>query len=317
MSGKRILVTGATGFIGSHLVAGLVHQGATVYVLQRASSNLTRLQLHGVLGDVQTVQADMIDPVSIQEALRAVRPNLVYHLATYGVRAHEQDLSTATSVNILGAANLVDACHQAEVGRLVWLGSGFEYALRPDPIDESVPMEPVSLYGATKVAAGQLADYYRRMKGLDIVTVRLFSAFGPMEHPSRFIPLVITRGLSGEPVSLTAGTQERDYLYVDDVVTGLIRAGESQAAHKATFNLGSGEPASIRQIAETIADLLPAPVELSFGEMVRNRPEPSRMVADPTRLRGLGWKPVFSLRDGLLRTIEWYASNRSVWGILP
>lgn len=175
-----VLVTGGTGFIGSHLVKRLVDDGASVYVLNPAKGGTIRLDLASVLKSVHIATGDICNRRAMMNLLKRCRPEIVYHLAGSGIRSNENNLSAIATVNILGATNLLESCTKYGVRRLVWMGSGFEYSKDiSQPIDENCLIEPASWYGATKAASWQLAGYFNRQTDMELVTLRLFSAYGP------------------------------------------------------------------------------------------------------------------------------------------
>jgi nucleoside-diphosphate-sugar epimerase len=315
---SNILVTGGTGFIGAHLVKKLADEAANVYVLNPAKVKTIRLDLAGVPKSVHIATGDICNRKSVMNLLKKSRPQTVYHLAGSGIRAKEKDFSAIARVNVLGAVNLLDACAEYGVRRLVWMGSGFEYSKNiSKPIDENCSIEPATWYGATKVASWQLARYFNRETMLGLVTLRLFSAYGPMEHPSRFIPYVITTLIEGKSVEMTSGEQQRDYLYVDDIVNALILLGKKPGIDGEVYNLGSGSSMPVKEIAIMISDLLGARSKLKIGALQRQRKESNRMMANTAKIEKLGWKPRTDLRRGLEKTIIWFKENRSIWKKLP
>lgn len=317
---SRILITGATGLIGSHVAALLIERGARVWAIARRSSSRIRAQILGVDTAIEWLDADLTDRAAVRAAVAKARPGIVYHLAAYGVRAWQNDSDAVMQVNVTGGSAVAEAAANEGVRRLVWVGSGFEYGPGQDaPIDESLPLAPANWYAATKLAAWELARYHSRIAKdpFELVTARLFSAYGPTEHVRRLVPYVITQGLIGVPAELSVATQRRDYLHARDAAIALTLLGEAPRLANRTFNIGSGEGASVREVASTIASLLPRPVALRFGAVTPTRSEPKAMVADASALRSLGWTPTFTLEDGLRQTIAWYESHRNLWEQLP
>jgi len=311
---ERVLVTGGTGFIGAHLVKKLVQKGAKVFVLNHPKVDTIRLNLISVLGSVCILPGDLYDRQSVRDAVKSSQPKTVYHLAARGVRAKDSDLSAIAKVNIIGSANILESCKEFKVKRLVWMGSGFEYSKNiSGPIDENGVIEPVTWYGATKVASWELARYFNREIELELVTLRLFSAFGPMEHLSRFIPYVITRMIENKPVELTSGEQERDYLYVDDIINALVLLGEKPGIDGEVYNLGSRKTLAIKEIAQLISCLVGSKSELKIGVRQKQRQEASRLLANTTKIEKLGWKCLIDLREGLEKTINWYRESQNIW----
>lgn len=319
MPTSRVLITGATGLVGSHLAALLVARGRRVSAIARRSSSRVRTQQLGVDTSIDWLEADVTDRVAVRAAVAKTRPEIVYHLAAYGVRSWDNDADTVLRVNVDGGSAITEAATAEGVRRVVWMGSGFEYGSGQDaPIDEKMPLAPTNWYAATKLAAWELARFYVRTAAspIEFVTARLFSTYGPTEHPRRLIPYVITQGLCGKLVELSAGTQRRDYLHVQDAAAALMLLGETPGIADCTFNIGSGEGASVRDIASTAVSILARKVDLRFGALTPMRVEPRSLIADTSALRSLGWSPTLSLAHGLRNTIAWYESHRDVWARL-
>jgi nucleoside-diphosphate-sugar epimerase len=292
MSRTRILVTGDTGFIGSHLIARLVKQGYDVVGTSRLGIDLRDLH-------------------AVNRFFETERFSEVYHLAAHGARS-QADAHHAIEVNTVATANLARAALHCGISRFLYMGSGFEYGSHPHPVDESTPLEPANLYAASKAAASVLLQYYARTEGLPLVILRPFSIYGPGETPPRLlIPWVCSQLSQAQPVELTAGTQIRDYIFIDDLIDAVMAARE-RALPGSIYNLGAGpdDAYPVRRIVETIAALAGRSLTLCrFGALSPTRPEPPYFVADIRRAaEELNWRPRTRLRDGLAQTLDWYSS---------
>lgn len=318
LSGKRVVVTGGAGFVGSHLVKALVENSAEVFVLERPGSSLIRLDLNGTRENVNTLAVDLTDFNSTIEVIKSVKPDHVFHLAAAGVKVGSATDEDTIRINILSGASVSQACAIVRVKRLIWMGSGFEYSLNHEGVyDESVSLEPCTVYGAAKISAWEIASYYARITPFEMVTVRLFSTYGPSEHPTRLVPYVISRALTGQRIETTAGTQIRDYLYVEDVASALKFLASSPDSAGRVFNLGSGVPISVQDFIKAIAVGVGGSVDLKFGTREITRPEAMFLVADITRLNRLGWKPNFTIQDGIKMTVDWYREHLTQIAQLP
>jgi len=251
--------------------------------------------------------ADLRNPASLESLFATYRFRSVFHLAACGVQDGSASPADMVSVNAAGSLSLAQIALRYDVARFVYCGSGLEYECLDAPVCESAALSAANLYGASKASGWLLLDYLRRIEGLPLTTVRPFTVFGPAESECKLIPYAIGKALRREPLQLTAGTQIRDYVYVSDVVEALILAAASDVTG-AVFNIGSGTSGArtVRQVVETTMDLVGAPRSLCrFGEARRSRPDPPRLVANPTRaITQLGWRPRISLEEGLLRTIQ-------------
>ncbi len=307
MTNGPILVTGASGFIGSHLVRRLVSSGAVVTGLCSTPGASPRLQ--GLPANFTAAYADVRDPRALQALFAATSFRTVFHLAAHGVRQETDGGLATVEVNSLASFSLARAALTAGVSRFVYCGSGFEYLPQSTPISETAPLGSHTLYGASKAAGWLLLDYLCRMEGLPLVTVRPFTVFGPAESDSKLVPYVIRSALLRQPMQLTAGTQIRDYVYVSDVVGALLLAAE-KAEPGDVYNIGSGPAGarSVRAIVEAILECTGAPASLcSFGDAARARTDPPYLVCDPALAHAkLGWTPQVLFEDGIRETAKWY-----------
>jgi nucleoside-diphosphate-sugar epimerase len=301
---ERALVTGAAGFIGSHLVRRLLRDGVEVVALVRPGSDLWRIE------DV----LDWVELATATDEPRLAGVTTVYHLAAAGVRP-DGDASEAVETNVLGTLRLLERARDVEAERVVYCGSCFEYG-PGERLGEDAPLRPLTEYAATKAAGRLLAEAFGRTHGLPVVSVRPFTAYGPFEAAYRLVPSTILSALGGLPVELTGGGQTRDLIHVEDVVDGLLAAARSKRAVGGTFNLCTGVSTRVRDVAETVVELVGEPVEVRLGALPDRTAEYETLSGDPTRAADvLGWTASIELRDGLARTIEWFREHRARYPI--
>jgi len=307
--GKRVLVTGSTGFLGSHLVRKLIELEAEVVCLIRTSS--ARERISDCLERMEVIDADLHHREEVFQAVKRTRPRIVFHLATYGVDPRQTDPSTTLQTNLLGLANLIEALTQTPCERFVNTGSCFEYGgQNGDLLTEESPLSPLNLYAASKTMAWHLCRFQHRQNGFPVVTLRPFTFFGPQERPDRLIPSTIRSILQGEEIRITAGTQTRDYTYMEDVVDAYLRAAVSQEAVGQTFNIGSGTESSVLKIVEQIRELMGSRVPIRAGVLETRSQEAWRLCCDAAKAgRVLGWFPRVSFEEGLSRTIRWMTNE--------
>lgn len=311
--GSRVFVTGASGFLGAHVVRRLIAEGMEVAILVRDPDRVLRLQALQT-GMPVVVVGDLLDQERLQAAITGWQPQVVYHLAAAGVNPAASTPAEVVQSNVLGTLNLLEACRGLAVSRFVYAGSCAEYGSGHDLSEDRRPA-PTNVYGASKAAAGLLVQTYGRMYGLPTVWLRPFMIYGPLERRGRLVTHTILTALSGEDIRMTGGEQERDFVYIDDVVDGFIRAADDAypAAVGETINLSSGEGVPIREVVALILEIMGHPVKAVLGALPYREGEMWQQSGDNTRARRLlDWSPRVSLREGLERTIAWCRQNREL-----
>lgn len=315
-SGKRVLVTGAGGFIGSHLAEALVRAGASVRGFVRYTSRGGHGWLDAgdpdVVREVDVFRGDLVNPEAVAGAV--ADRDIVLHLGAlipipYSY-VHPREFVTA---NVTGTLNVLEAARRAELERVVHTSTSEVYGTaRSIPIDENHQLHPQSPYAATKVGADQLALSYQRSFETPVVIVRPFNTFGPRQSARAVIPTIVTQALSCETIELGATDTTRDFLYVDDNVAGIMSCGTTRGIEGEVINLGTGVEVSIAEVVERVLTLLERDVPVALdGHRVRPpNSEVERLVADIGKAKSLlGWKPDIDLDEGLRRTIEWLTGS--------
>jgi NAD dependent epimerase/dehydratase len=313
-NGRTALVTGAGGFIGSHLSEWLVEAGARV----RAMVHYNALDSWGWLNtsthakEMQVTPGDIADRGSVRQAMEGAE--YVFHLAAliaipYSYRAPASYVRT----NIEGTLNVLETAREMSVTRVVHTSTSEVYGTaRYVPIDEAHPLQGQSPYSATKIGADKLVEAFHLSFGLPVVTVRPFNTFGPRQSARAVIPTIITQALTGQAVRLGNLLPTRDLNYVDNTVKGYVLAASTPEAAGLAINLGSGREISIGDLAQLIGQLTGRELQIEC-EAGRMRPEGSeveRLLAANDRARSLlGWEPTVTLEQGLERTIEWMRSH--------
>lgn len=301
---RTALVTGASGFIGSHLVRRLVREGFHVHVICRPQSNFWRLA--DTLPEIDRHIAALEDPISLRRVVNAVRPQRIFHLASAtvvaGSAAEAADLVT---VNLLGTVNLLDACQDVNYGAFVNTGDSFEYSAGSAPLSESDACRPNTLHGITKLAATLHAQAMAAAHARPIVALRLFSTYGPDDNPKRLVPRVIAGALAGAKLSLSRPDIARDWVFIDDLIELYLEAARrASELSGGVFNAGSGVSTDLGQIVEMILSLTGSKAEAGWG--LFQAPEHDRYpwIADMRHtFNTFAWRPATSLEAGLGATI--------------
>lgn len=311
-------MTGAAGFIGSHLVEELCKQGIVVRALARYTSRSHRGWLQAIdtalQPQIEIVFGDVRDPDQMRRMIEGC--DTVFHLAAlvgipYSYASPRQNLET----NAVGTLNVLEAARIAGVTRFVHTSSSEVYgSAQYVPIDENHPIVGQSPYSASKIAADQIVVSFVRSFELPAVIVRPFNTFGPRQSMRAVIPTIITQALWSNQIRLGTLHTTRDFTFVRDTARGLIAAARTGGVEGGVYNLGCGDEISIGDLASLIRELAGSDVPVQHdGVRVRpGRSEVERLCSDPSRARiGLGWHPTRSLRDGLVETIEWIRSEGS------
>jgi len=313
--GRRVLVTGGAGFIGSTLVDRLLALGDAVTVVDNFDAFYPRAvktaNLHDAAGHprFRLAEADIRDAARVQALMAEARPEVVVHLAARaGVRPSIADPALYTAVNVLGTVNLLDAaCRLEPRPRFVYASSSSVYGDRPDaPFRETDPVDhPVSPYAASKKACELMAHTFHHLHGLPVTGLRFFTAYGPRNRPDLAIAKFTALIDRGEPVPMFGdGTTRRDYTFVDDIVDGICRAVDGCRGHH-LYNLGNSDPVELRALVDAIGDALG-----KTPRVVHHPEQPGdvrQTYADITRATAeLGYRPATPFREGLRRYVAWY-----------
>jgi len=320
LRGKRVLVTGAGGFIGSHLAERLVEAGAETRATVRYTSNNSRgwLASSERQGDMDIVTVDITDRDTVRKAMKGV--DIAFHLAALIGIPYSYDAPLSyVRTNVEGSVNVFRAALDENVGRVIQTSTSEVYGTAQYvPINEEHPLQGQSPYSASKIGADKLAESFWRSYGLEVVTVRPFNTYGPRQSARAVIPTIVSQALARKPIRLGNLKPTRDMNFVLDTVEGFCLAAVKDAAAGETINLGTGEEISIGDLAKKICKMMGVDLEVEqVAERVRpDLSEVERLVADASKARSvLGWKPGHTLDEGLKQTIDWISERPGLYRV--
>lgn len=298
--GKRVLITGATGFIGRHLVSRFSDTGAQIFAATSPSHGPGPRPAEGK-PTVQRLAFDIRDAVAVQTSLDEAAPDVVFHLAAVGVTDPNVDPMLALMVNGSGVINLLEGLRGRGVERAVLVGTCYEYGASTT----DGGLDPQDAYSASKVAAWAFGHMYWRAYGLPVTTVRPFQVYGPGQSERTLIPSAVRTALAGEDFPMTPGKQVRDFVFVDDVVEGMMAAALSETAEGKSLDLGTGRGITVLHVVERIWRLTKARGRIRAGALSYRTGAAMNLVADADQTcRETGWRARTSLEEGLRATIH-------------
>jgi len=308
---KRALVTGGTGFVGANLVRRLLAEGHEVGLLVRKGHDPWRLA--DVSARVHWIEASLEERAALASAVADFRPRWVFHLAAHGAYSWQSDPVSILRTNVLGTANLLDACLAIGFEAFVNAGSSSEYGFKDHPPREDEVLEPTSTYGVAKAASTLYCVQAARAADAPVTTLRLYSVYGPWEEPRRFIPQLVARGLEGRLPPLASPETARDYVFVSDVCEAFVRTARRIREPGSIYNVGTGVQTTLRQAIEVATRVFGITIAPHWGSMRDRGWDTSTWVADRTRIKeDLGWDPSVDLEHGLRLTADWLVGSPSL-----
>ena len=309
---KKILITGATGFIGANLARRMLACGHEVHILVRDGHKTWRIQ--NILDDLHVWVTDLNDPDQTFNVVHQVQPDWVFHLAAYGAYSSQIDLNLMMKTNLLCTANLIDASLRTGFEIFINTGSSSEYGFKKHAPSEFEYLEPNSSYAISKAAATHYCSWIAQSNNVCITTLRLYSVYGPFEEPTRLIPSVISEGLNGSLPPLANPNIARDFIFIDDVLDAyqLVTKNLSIVNGK-VYNVGSGIQTTLNDVIEQAYRILPVNVKPRWGSMEDRQWDTNVWMADHTRISSdLNWQPTHLFYDGFKQTVDWFKANEEM-----
>ena len=320
-TGRKVVLTGAGGFIGSHLAARLVEEGASVRAFihynSRGDTGHLRLLPEHVREELEIVAGDVRDDHSVAKIVRGA--DTVFHLAALiGVPYSFVSPVDVIQTNVLGTLNVLNAARDAQVRRVVHTSSSEVYGTaRYVPIDEGHPLQAQSPYAASKIAADKIAESFARSYELPVVTVRPFNAYGPRQSARAVIPAIVIQALRHDIVRMGTRDSRRDFTFVEDTCEGFLRVGAADGCVGEVVNVGSGSDVSMGDVADKVMSIIGRAIPV-VHDSERIRPgdsEVMQLLCDNRKaLQLTSWRPIVTIEEGLRRTIEWIDAHTDQYG---
>lgn len=305
---KNILITGATGFIGSNILRYFLDSGAEIHILTRKSSNKWRI--NDLMKDLNEHCVDLLEYDKLNRTISDIEPSIIFHMATYGGSPFQKDSLDIIESNFIGTFNLINACKKTGFELFVNTSSSSEYGIKSSPMKESDILDPVNEYGVSKAAATLYCQAIARNENLPIVTLRLFSPYGYYESPTRLIPSVILACLKNKNPKVTSPHYVRDFIFIEDVINSYMKIIKNSGFKWDIFNIGQGVQHSVGDVVNKIIDLTGENVQAEWGYEPMWPDEPVMWQSDITKInKALEWQPKYNLDQGLSKTIQWFEEN--------
>lgn len=301
-SDKKIIVTGATGFIGPHLCRKLAELGANVFAAARNIKD----PFDDDVKNIKAVKADFSKSEEVEKIFEEIKPDYTFHLAGLAAGGQELDLIEPTfQSNLVTSINVLKTITEKKSGRLIIIGS------MEEPSTEDTEAIPSSPYAASKWASSSYARMFHKLYETDVVIARLFMTYGPGYQPQKkLLPNVINSLLENESPKLRSGSRLIDWIYIDDVVDGLLTLGLTEGIEGETLDIGSGTLITTLDFVQTIKEVVGLDIKLSTGELEDRKMEQEKTANVETTFNITGWKHRISLKDGLAKTVNWYRKQR-------
>jgi UDP-glucose 4-epimerase len=304
----RVLVTGATGFLGSHLVERLAGESSAIAVLLRSTSDTWRI--NPWLLSIERLYGDLTNLDACEEEIARYKPDTIFHLGWHGVGNSQRDSAGQLDANLAATVRLADLAGRIGCRTFVGIGSQAEYGPQNRRLDEAASTLPTTMYGVAKLAAYHACRVRLASSAVRFAWIRIFSTYGPKDNTGWLIPSFIESLLSGRCMQLTAGEQRWDFNYAGDAARAIQLVGANEHA-EGVFNLGAGKCVPLRHVLKLIRDRIDPSLPLRFGEIPYRRDQVMHLEANTSRLSATtGWQPEVDLDEGVSQTIGWHLATR-------
>lgn len=312
---KKILITGASGFVGSNLARYFLGLGYSVHILTRAESKLWRLD--DIYKDLNDHKVNLVDKENLSQVVKTILPNFIIHNAIYGGRPSQADEQKIFDVNFQGTKNLLDSCADIDFECFINTGSSSEYGTKLYPMKETDICEPMNVYGIAKLSATLYCNYVAKKSGKNIGTLRLFSPFGDYEDQGRLFTDLAYNCSQDKKVMLANKNAVRDFVYIGDVLSLYNMVLNSPAKLKGEiFNVAYGEQHSVEYMAEKVRELMNSKSDLSYDAISGRNSDTNVWKADITKVKDVfDWSPDKDFDLSVKQACSWFIENRNLYGL--
>ena len=305
-----VLITGASGFIGANLVNDLINSKDQIHILIRKESNLWRL--NNIISRCNVHFVDISQIKDVANIISKIKPEIVYHCATYGVYSNQKDTDKIEKTNLIGTKNLISSlAKNNNLKRLVNLGSVFEYGPKLGLIKETDSTQGLDHYSKSKILQTKMVEDFVNQYNLPAITLRVFTAYGNYEEPGRLISDIMVAIIKKNPIKILSSSAIRDFVYINDVINALKIISVKSGIDGEIFNVGSGNASSVENIVNLVTNITNTDSKVIWQD--KNDREYDKAgtkgYADIQKIEKIGWKPKTSLESGLEKTYEWFKKN--------
>lgn len=312
MAKIKVLITGATGFVGSNLIYRLVHDNYEVHFFKRKNSSLWRIK--DIISRLNSHEVDLQDKKRLLKILGEIKPKIIFHLANLGLYGGiDSPIEESIKINLLGTINLIESTHKIDYDCFINTGSSSEYGIKQSPMSEDDLCRPDSNYALTKLASSLWAQSYAVKNKKPLATLRLFSPFGPFDHPSRFITQTILNLIRGKDIYIKSSNAVRDYIFIEDVVEAfMLCIKNTHNLSGEIFNIGYGRQTTIRDVLELLTKQIDSNSRIFYEDSAKDKNMWQANIQKAKKK--LKWYPKKPLKDGLQETVDWFKKNVHFYG---
>jgi nucleoside-diphosphate-sugar epimerase len=302
--GKKILITGGSGFVGRNLVSQLLKLRGQIYVTDKSNSILE------FQPEVTFFPLDVSKYEDVKSVIHKIKPDFIFHLAALVTAARDFNLiDEMIEVNLRGTTNIlraIDGLNDLEC--MINFGTCEEYGNQDSQFDEVLREEPASPYAILKLTTSRFCNMFSGMFKTPIITIRPANLFGPGQAKDKFIPYIILKCLKNDPIDMTYGEQKRNFIYIDDFINGVLLIAKKERNLAQIYNIGSESSVTLRSVVELIKQMLNSKSVINFGALNYRENEMMAFEVNIQKIKKLGWEPEYALLEGLKRTAQFYQS---------